>query len=115
VVTGPLPEEAAAVVAEVAAERGARLIEVREPSRDYAVGLKGAHQRINAAVALRALEAARLEVGPEHLAEGLRTVKWPGRFQDTGRGFILDGAHNPEAAQRLARPGGRSTGPGGRG
>jgi dihydrofolate synthase/folylpolyglutamate synthase len=102
VVTGPLPEEAAAVVAEVAAERGAALIKVSEPVRDYAVSLKGAHQRINAAVALRALEAAGLTVSPEHLAEGLRTVSWPGRFQDTGRGFILDGAHNPEAAGRLA-------------
>ena len=102
VVTGPLPEAAAEVVAQVAAERGAPLIEVREPMRDYAVGLKGTHQRINAAVALRALEAARLEASPEHLAEGLRGVNWPGRFQDTGRGFILDGAHNPEAARRLA-------------
>jgi len=106
VVTGPLPDEAAAVVAEVAAARGARLIEVSEPERECAVGLKGAHQRINAAVALRALEAARLGVGPEHLAEGLRRVSWPGRFQyatQDGRGFILDGAHNPEAARRLAQ------------
>jgi len=102
IVTGPLPDEAAAVVAEVAAQQGAPLIEVREPLPGYAVGLKGAHQRINAAVALRALEAAGLEMRHEHLAEGLRTVNWPGRFQDTGCGFILDGAHNPEAARRLA-------------
>jgi dihydrofolate synthase/folylpolyglutamate synthase len=102
VVTGPLPEEAAAVVAEVAAERGARLITVTEPERDYAVGLKGGHQRINAAVALRMLEAGGLNIEPEYLAKGLRTVSWPGRFQDTGRGFILDGGHNPDAARRLA-------------
>jgi dihydrofolate synthase/folylpolyglutamate synthase len=101
VVTGPLPEEAAAVMGQVAAERGAPLIEVREPARDFEVGLKGAHQRINAAVALRALEAAGLHIAPEHLARGLRSVTWPGRFQDTGHGFILDGAHNPEAAKRL--------------
>ncbi len=30
-------------------------------------------------------------------------MSWPGRFQDTGRGFILDGAHNPEAARSLAQ------------
>jgi dihydrofolate synthase/folylpolyglutamate synthase len=53
-------------------------------------------------VALRALEAAGLHIAPVHLAEGLRAVQWPGRFQDTGRGFILDGAHNPDAARRLA-------------
>ncbi len=102
VVTGPLPEEAAAVVARVAAERGSRLTRMSEPVPDYKVGLKGEHQRVNAAVALEALKAAGLEFDSAHLAEGLRTVSWPGRFQDTGRGFILDGAHNPDAARRLA-------------
>jgi dihydrofolate synthase/folylpolyglutamate synthase len=101
VVTGPMPEEAEEVVAAVAAEKGAPLIKVSEPLPGCEVGLKGAHQRINAAVALRALEAAGIAVTPEQLAEGLRNVSWPGRFQDTGRGFILDGAHNPEAARRL--------------
>jgi dihydrofolate synthase / folylpolyglutamate synthase len=102
VVTGPLPEEAAAVIAEVAGARGAELIIVREPVEGFSVGLKGKHQRMNAAVAVRAMEAAGLEIGLEEIAEGLRTVRWPGRFQDTGRGFILDGAHNPDAAERLA-------------
>jgi len=105
VVTGPLAAEAAAAVAEVAAERGARLIPVTEPVRDCVVGLNGAHQRMNAAVALRALEMAGLEIAPEHRAEGLRRVEWPGRFQRVTRGeraFVLDGAHNPEAARTLA-------------
>jgi dihydrofolate synthase/folylpolyglutamate synthase len=52
------------------------------------LALKGAHQRINAAVALQTLEVAGLRFTPEHLAEGLRSVHWPGRFQDTQRGFI---------------------------
>ncbi|MGA3170074.1 MAG: folylpolyglutamate synthase/dihydrofolate synthase family protein [Chthoniobacteraceae bacterium] len=103
VVTGPLPEEAAVVVRKIAAERGAALTQVSEPVWDYAVSLKGAHQRVNAAMALRALEAAGMQIAPEHLAEGLRTVSWPARFQDTGRGFVLDGAHNPDAARRLAQ------------
>jgi dihydrofolate synthase/folylpolyglutamate synthase len=57
-------------------------------------------------VALRALKAAGLEAGPEDRAEGLRSVIWPGRFQYAaygGRSFILDGAHNPDAARRLAQ------------
>jgi dihydrofolate synthase/folylpolyglutamate synthase len=66
------------------------------------LGLKGVHQGVNALVALQTLEAAGLRIAPEHLAEGLRSVQWPGRFQDTRRGFILDGAHNPDAARRLA-------------
>jgi dihydrofolate synthase/folylpolyglutamate synthase len=116
VVTGPLPEEAEVAIAEVAAERGARVVRVGGPiSEDFfpaetrrrgggqegEMGLKGAHQRVNAAVAVRTLEAAGFEIGAEDVAEGLRRVRWPGRFQDTGRGFILDGAHNPDAARRL--------------
>jgi dihydrofolate synthase/folylpolyglutamate synthase len=105
VVTGPLPDEAATVVAEVAAERGSPLIQVTEPETGYALGLKGAHQRLNAALSLRTLETAGLRIAPAHLAEGLRTVQWPGRFQYAkhgGRSFILDGAHNPDAARALA-------------
>lgn len=101
VITGWLPPEAATVVEAAAAERGAPLVEVSEPVRNIAVALKGAHQRINAAVALRALEAAGIAVTAEQASRGLRTVNWPARFQDTGKGFILDGAHNPQAAQRL--------------
>jgi dihydrofolate synthase/folylpolyglutamate synthase len=66
------------------------------------IGLIGSHQRLNAAVALRTLEAAGISITPGQAAEGLRCVNWPARFQDTGRGFILDGAHNPDAARRLA-------------
>jgi len=91
------------VVRKIAAERGAPLTQVSEPVRDYVVGLKGMHQRVNATIALQALTAAGIQIAPEHLAEGLRTVSWPARFQDTGRGFILDGAHNPDAARRLAQ------------
>ena len=102
VVTGPLPAEAAAVVAEVAATQGAPLFEVIEPERDAALGLKGAHQQMNAAMAVRALEVAGIAIPPDQAAEGLRNVVWPARFQDTGTGFILDGAHNPDAAKHLA-------------
>jgi dihydrofolate synthase/folylpolyglutamate synthase len=102
VVTGPLPKEAAAVIAAVAAERGAPLVTVTEPLAGFPVSLRGAHQQINAAIAARALNAAGLDISPEQLSEGFRTVAWPGRFQETARGFILDGAHNPDAARRLA-------------
>lgn len=101
VVTGPLPQEAAAVITQVAAERGAPLITVNGPG-EWELGLKGTHQQINAAVAVKTLEAAGLRVDPGSIAAGLRTISWPGRFQDTGRGFILDGAHNPDASRRLA-------------
>jgi dihydrofolate synthase / folylpolyglutamate synthase len=31
----------------------------------------------------------------------LRDVRWPGRFQMIGERFVLDGCHNPHAAERL--------------
>jgi len=66
------------------------------------VALAGAHQRANAALALRALEvaaarAAALSTPPAALRAGLEAVRWPGRLQVVRRApdVILDGAHNP--------------------
>jgi dihydrofolate synthase/folylpolyglutamate synthase len=105
VVTGPLADEAGAVVAHVAAEKGAPLIRVTEPLAAGEIGLRGSYQRMNAAIALRTVEAAGLDITSPRCAEGLRTVQWPGRFELVrryGRLFILDGAHNPDAARMLA-------------
>ncbi|HEX4086424.1 MAG TPA: folylpolyglutamate synthase/dihydrofolate synthase family protein [Chthoniobacteraceae bacterium] len=103
VVTGVLPRQAAEVIGRVAAERESPLIAVSEPVADMEIGLKGSHQCLNAAVALHALEAAGIAISHGQALEGLRMLHWPARFQDTGRGFILDGAHNPEAAARLVQ------------
>jgi dihydrofolate synthase/folylpolyglutamate synthase len=100
VVTGLLPPEAAEVVAQVAATRAAHCIPVREPV-PYPLALEGAHQRLNAAVALCALQVAGLTISADAARSGLQSVSWPGRFQDTGNGFIIDGAHNPAAARAL--------------
>ncbi|MGH8046898.1 MAG: bifunctional folylpolyglutamate synthase/dihydrofolate synthase [Chthoniobacterales bacterium] len=65
------------------------------------VNLRGAQQLRNAALAIGALNAARIEI-PEHaIREGLSTVQWPGRFQEVGR-IVLDGAHNPHGSAQLA-------------
>jgi dihydrofolate synthase / folylpolyglutamate synthase len=102
VVVGPMDKEALAVIRKIARERGAYLIEVREPLLDAKIGLKGMHQRINAALAIEILDAAGMGLTAEAIEDGLKTVSWPGRFQNTGNGFILDGAHNPQAARTLA-------------
>jgi dihydrofolate synthase/folylpolyglutamate synthase len=69
------------------------------------VGLRGRHQRNNAAVALAVLEMAgeRFSVPEEILREGLKTVTWPGRFEVMLESptVILDGAHNGEGAKAL--------------
>jgi dihydrofolate synthase/folylpolyglutamate synthase len=69
--------------------------------------LLGAHQLDNAACAVSLVETARrnrLAVREQSIREGLRDVQWEGRLEVVGRDpiIILDGAHNPAAAQALA-------------
>ncbi|MGH8746421.1 MAG: bifunctional tetrahydrofolate synthase/dihydrofolate synthase, partial [Burkholderiales bacterium] len=69
--------------------------------------LRGALQLRNAAAAMCALDSLRerLPVGMQHVRQGLAQVTLAGRFQVlAGRPqVILDVAHNPQAAQELAR------------
>jgi dihydrofolate synthase/folylpolyglutamate synthase len=73
--------------------------------------LRGPVQLGNAAIAITALDTIRdrLPVSGGALREGLATVELPGRFQVLpGRPLvILDVAHNPHAAERLAAALGR--------
>ena len=104
VVSAPQDPEAAAVIARTAKARGSELRAVHAPlPADWTLALPGTHQRMNAAVALAALDAAGIATSERARRAGLAEVDWPGRFQrlENGR-FILDGAHNPAAARRLA-------------
>jgi dihydrofolate synthase / folylpolyglutamate synthase len=69
------------------------------------VALRGQHQRRNAVLALAGLEVAAddFPVREGALREGLKTVRWPGRFeifQDRAT-IVLDGAHNGEGVRAL--------------
>ena len=75
-----------------------------------APALKGDIQFTNAATALAALEeiAPRLNVPAAAIARGLKEARLAGRFQAFGPGesspaWVLDVAHNPDAARVLAR------------
>lgn len=72
-----------------------------------APALAGGVQYANAATAIAAIEelAPRLEVTGEAVARGLGEARLEGRFQSilaTGVEWILDVAHNPDAARVLA-------------
>ncbi len=69
------------------------------------VGLRGTHQRSNAAVALRALELAELGVRPPEQRRGIALADWPGRLETVHEEpeVVLDGAHNPHAARALQK------------
>ena len=76
--------------------------------KEYAIPLLGPHQLRNAGTALETVAALR-ENGrsiPEAAVEaGLRTVRWPARFELLRREplFIVDGGHNPQCAEALCR------------
>ena len=76
--------------------------------REYALSLLGAHQLRNAAVVLETLHALHergWSVPEEAVTAGLRDVRWPARFEILWREplFLLDGGHNPQCAEALAR------------
>ena len=75
--------------------------------REYFLKLLGAHQLSNAAVVLETIEllrSRRYRIPDEAIAQGLRAVKWPARFEVLRREplFLLDGGHNPQCAAALA-------------
>jgi len=81
--------------------------------RDLVIGLLGAHQAENAAVALALLDALAerwgLAVPESAVRHGFASARWPGRLElmdgtplGLGR-VLLDGAHNPAGAAALAR------------
>ncbi len=110
VVIGHLEPEAFEAIAAVAHERNAELVETAATDLDgVAVGLAGAHQRGNAAVALRLLtllDGLGISVPPRAIADGLAHTDWPGRLDrrrlPDGREALLDAAHNPAGAAALA-------------
>ena len=109
VVVGDLAPEAFHVVERIAAERGARLVRARHDEVDVPLGLAGAHQRDNAAVAmavLKVLDVQGVAVPAEAVARGLAEPSWPGRLDlrtlGGGREVLLDAAHNPAGARALA-------------
>jgi dihydrofolate synthase/folylpolyglutamate synthase len=66
------------------------------------IALRGDHQKQNAAVAIAAIHAAKIEIDDKAIARGLVSIDWPARFQKWDERTIIDGAHNPAAARVLA-------------
>ena len=123
-ICGALPASVAALIRDIADERNARAYFLGEDfnfflkdeeSFDYRgrswrfndldLALLGVHQKRNAAIALAGLEVANsdFQVTEAALREGLKTVRWPGRFEILydRPAIILDGAHNGEGVRAL--------------
>ena len=72
------------------------------------LSLAGGYQIDNLRVALTAVELLRTQgwrVPAEAVADGLASVRWPGRFEVVRRRptVVLEGAHNPDGTRRLVR------------
>ena len=99
------------VIIQAAAEQQAPLTVITDADRelgDLEVGLAGAHQRTNAALAVATARKLRgqVPVTEEQIRAGLKEVRWAGRLQiarrENGQTILLDGAHNPAGARTLA-------------
>ncbi len=83
----------------------------RSPAHAYPrlrCGLVGAHQQINAALAVASVEAMAVRgftVNEEAVREGLGSVRWEGRLEVLQKApvLLLDGAHNPAGIGSLCR------------
>ncbi len=68
--------------------------------------LLGIHQLKNAAVVLSIMDTLQengWNISEQHIRDGLRLARWPGRFDIVGRDplFIIDGGHNPQCIEAL--------------
>ncbi len=102
VIIAELHPEAREVIGRRTLTLGIPCIEVHPLPPEWDLGLQGPHQRENAALAVEAvcrIEGDRLT--RDGIRQSLAATSWPGRFQCIGDGLILDGAHNPDAAERL--------------
>ena len=129
VVVAPQDDEAMDTIRGIAAERGSPVVDVgstlswqprssglygqsfdvrgARDSYEVTLPLIGEHQQENAATAIAAAETlidAGHALTKENILNGLRDVRWPGRFQVLRREkplVIADGAHNPYSMRRL--------------
>jgi dihydrofolate synthase/folylpolyglutamate synthase len=105
---GAVPPEAGEALEAAAAAVGAPLLRL---GRDFQppsspIGLAGAHQIDNAALAVQLARAAGRHLGRAiddgALARGLAGVTWPGRCERVGDDLLFDCAHNTDGARALA-------------
>jgi dihydrofolate synthase/folylpolyglutamate synthase len=102
VVSASQQPEAEEVIRARAAKYGAPIQFVAEQYDQTPIALVGSHQKENAALAIAALRAAKIDIDSLAIARGLSCIEWPARFQRWDERIIIDGAHNPAAARALA-------------
>ncbi len=123
-VTGSQPEEALESLKKRCREAGVSLVQAQPEAAQVlvntlegqeflykgsriAVSLPGSVQKENAVTAWTALQVLKERgavLTDQQIYEGMKEARWDGRFTCIGKNpyFIVDGAHNPAAAEKLA-------------
>jgi dihydrofolate synthase/folylpolyglutamate synthase len=102
VISAPQQADAEKVIRARAAECGSPVQFVNETYHRSPVVLRGEYQKQNAAVAIAAVQAAKMQLVEKAIVRGLVSIDWPARFQMWDERTVIDGAHNPAAAYVLA-------------
>jgi dihydrofolate synthase/folylpolyglutamate synthase len=103
VISAPQRPEAEVVIRQRAEQCDAPVQFVSDPWTKTRIALRGEHQKMNAALAIAALQATDIKVSDQATARGLSSVEWPARFQIWNERVVIDGAHNPASARILAQ------------
>ncbi len=130
VVSAPQEESAIGVIRDIAHRNAARLVEVGrdytfqtlsrslegqvfvlernpdQPTLEFSIPLLGDFQVVNAVTACAALDLLKeqgIPVEDDEIAQGLREVQWPARFEVLRKNppVIVDSAHNPASMEKL--------------
>ena len=103
VISAKQERSAAIVIAEEAEEKRAPLTTVNGPLLGYNINLAGKHQAENAQLAIEAVTALGIPLDFDSVKYALSNISWPGRFETLSEQpqIIIDGAHNPHAANAL--------------
>ncbi|MEK6869330.1 MAG: folylpolyglutamate synthase/dihydrofolate synthase family protein, partial [Nanoarchaeota archaeon] len=90
---------ALAAIKKISNERNSRLYIANKKNANYRIGLKGEFQKLNAAMAIKAIGILKnnygVKIKKSNVKKGLLNAKWPGRFQFLEKNILVDCAHNP--------------------
>jgi dihydrofolate synthase/folylpolyglutamate synthase len=103
VVSASQASDAEKMICSRAAECEAPLELVNDSYQKTPVSLSGEYQKQNAALAIAAARAAKVDIDDSAIESGLASIDWPARFQRWNDRIVIDGAHNPAAAHVLAK------------
>ena len=111
-----IPENLYCLAKEICSEKNAKVLISQKPDlkngkliykdTEMELSLKGEHQFKNAAVCLSVIDVLKnfgFQIPLCHIAEGLSSTIWPGRFEWINKRLVLDGCHNQEGAEAFCR------------